>query len=587
MFLEAVTLASLLGAVMPVQTGWRPISRPLQPQVQIAPALQHQTISYQSHIPEPSQDGCTLYKALFDQESPSQYVQYKAPIPDMKEFTLCMWHKFYNHSRDQPLFAYSSSHDRTRDVYSWVSNDVRSSYYMLAVMGQTMYRLNYPVRLHKWYHSCQSWNGRTGEWQIWINSERIGRGFHNLLVGKTIKGGGVATTGQEMPKNIISGYQDLYKPTGGLLGEVTLLQLYKAALTAGKAYTNHKHHHAHHFHHDDKLGEDDLRIIGIEPSAALPENPQPTQEYPFLRHGQLIPTLPIHELSAQRGQQQNSLNPQLNVLGTSIIGQGQENGYSLQQMRIYKRDQAQSIASPSTKTVVRRRIRPKRPKSLPPLDTDEEYEDTEMEGKTPFKRDVEKTDEDIKDGDKESESKAVLLDSTEKRDKRSNEENNKNIKDENKEYDSKDELLDSTEKREKRSNKENDSKTENKNEDVKAKNKREAEQGEKVQKKRTALLGDVPFGVIQGADLSGLFAGDGYILGQGGLKFSDDNNHHSGEEQVQMEPAEWEVRSIMAVCSGCSEDPFRKATLISWRETSKKLFSGVLYIPAVPECQSF
>lgn len=72
MFLEVVILASLLGVVMPVQTGWRPITRPPPRTVPIAPTLQHETLAYQSHIPESSQDDCTVYKALFDQESPSQ-----------------------------------------------------------------------------------------------------------------------------------------------------------------------------------------------------------------------------------------------------------------------------------------------------------------------------------------------------------------------------------------------------------------------------------------------------------------------------------------------------------------------------------
>lgn len=37
----------------------------------------------------------------------SQYVHYKTELPDMKEFTLCMWTKFYNHSNDHPLFSYA------------------------------------------------------------------------------------------------------------------------------------------------------------------------------------------------------------------------------------------------------------------------------------------------------------------------------------------------------------------------------------------------------------------------------------------------------------------------------------------------
>lgn len=52
---------------------------------------------------------------------------------------------------------------------------------MLSVNDHTIYRINYPIKLFKWYHSCQSWNGNTGEWQIWINNERIARGYYNLV----------------------------------------------------------------------------------------------------------------------------------------------------------------------------------------------------------------------------------------------------------------------------------------------------------------------------------------------------------------------------------------------------------------------
>lgn len=66
-------------------------------------------------------------------------------------------------------------------ILAWISNTERSSYFSLAVQGHTFYRLNYPLRLNRWYHTCQSWNGRTGEWQIWVNAERVGRGFHNRV----------------------------------------------------------------------------------------------------------------------------------------------------------------------------------------------------------------------------------------------------------------------------------------------------------------------------------------------------------------------------------------------------------------------
>lgn len=69
--------------------------------------------------------------------------------------------------------------DQARGMMYWVANSQRSSYFMLNVDGHNLYRLNYPLRLNKWYHSCTSWNGRTGEWQIWVNDERVGRGYNN------------------------------------------------------------------------------------------------------------------------------------------------------------------------------------------------------------------------------------------------------------------------------------------------------------------------------------------------------------------------------------------------------------------------
>lgn len=78
------------------------------------------------------------------------------------------------------------------------------------------------------------------------------------LVGKTIKGGGIAITGQTQSK-YGGGFgldsSGTGKESTGFYGEITLVQLYKAALTAGKAYNTHKHHHAHKFTHEDRQGK--------------------------------------------------------------------------------------------------------------------------------------------------------------------------------------------------------------------------------------------------------------------------------------------------------------------------------------------
>ncbi|XP_046669099.1 uncharacterized protein LOC124359951 isoform X1 [Homalodisca vitripennis] len=515
--------------VQSVQTGWRPIPGP-GPSLEPGPTLGSlpspiipRTL-FHSHLPRPH-PACTLYKAVFDQDTFQQYVQYKTQIPDLKEFTLCMWHKFYNHSQDQPLFSYAHR-DKSREIYSWVANSESASFYMLAINGQTLYRLNYPVRLHKWYHMCQSWNGKTGEWQIWVNSERIGRGFHNLLVGKPIKGGGMAISGQEQLR--YSGGGGGKGSVPGLLGEVTLVQLYKAALTAGKAYTNHKHHHVHHFHHEDKPGEDDYAISS--PSTPAPPPTLRGTDFPFLSNGQLIPMLPIPELSAFRGQS----DPTVTGLFTPYTGQVDLLLPGMQ--RLFKRDQTKLAST------LGKRIKKSEESSI----AEDQMGDilkVETRESRKVKRETTKVDE-------------------------------RKVKPINE-----DDIL-----------KETDDKK-----DVEVKKRQTMEEDgsneDKHHKKRTLFDDQFQFGLIPGDDLSGLFPGDGYILGGGGIKFDGEETNSADPEPtqggVQMEPAEWEVRSIMAVCSGCSEDPFRKASLISWRETSKKLYAGAMYVPAIPECQRF
>lgn len=57
---------------------------------------------------QPNQgDQCGLYKVGFSQDLYFQYIQYKTHIPEMKEFTLCYWNKYGNHSTDHPLFSYA------------------------------------------------------------------------------------------------------------------------------------------------------------------------------------------------------------------------------------------------------------------------------------------------------------------------------------------------------------------------------------------------------------------------------------------------------------------------------------------------
>lgn len=92
--------------------------------------------------------------------------------------------------------------------------------------------------------------------------------------------------------------------------------------------------------------------------------------------------------------------------------------------------------------------------------------------------------------------------------------------------------------------------------------------------------------------------GDGSILDNGyAIPQGLDNDYFTGltsfgmelskEMEDEREPAEGEVKLIMDICNGCTEEPFDKALIIGWRTVSKKLYSGALILPAVQTCKAF
>lgn len=100
-------------------------------------------------------------------------------------------------------------------------------------------------------------------------------------------------------------------------------------------------------------------------------------------------------------------------------------------------------------------------------------------------------------------------------------------------------------------------------------------------------------GLLQLSD--GSILDDGYSIPQeldddyftGLTSFGLQLTKGADEEEDEREPAEGEVRQVMDLCDGCAEEPFGKALIIGWRTVSKKLYSGALYLPAVPACKAF
>jgi hypothetical protein len=247
-------------------------------------------------------------------------IKYNQHIGKLDQFTLCTWMRFTKHDGDHVMFTYAVD-DEPREIQFWVANVNRSSFISLAVHGQSLYRLNYPMFMKKWHHACTSWNGKTGEWQLWIKSERVGRGFHNRLVGHNIPEGGSAFSGGPS----ITG-----KIADGLHMEITWLQLYKVALSAGKAHRDHKHHHVHRFDFNGPI-ETTRAPVTAKPVVNQPINP-------LLANGQirnpnrLNLASPPTPLEAVPSQANGGASPQNQVLTTNFFrGQFDPQGRFLQE----------------------------------------------------------------------------------------------------------------------------------------------------------------------------------------------------------------------------------------------------------------
>ncbi|CAH2267106.1 jg25263, partial [Pararge aegeria aegeria] len=480
-------------------------------------------------------DSCSVYKVSMNQELFYQYVEYQTKLPNLKEFTLCLWTKFHNHTEDHPLFSYAGL---GAVIWSLSSNKKKLVACKAGIRAKVLRDNDFEC----WYHSCQSWNGKTGEWQIWVNAERVGRGFHNRLVGHVIKGGGTIVSGQEQSLLYTKDGSEPILKQSGLIGEITMLQLYNVALTAGKAHRDHKHHHAHHFKHDG---------TALEASTQAATEPPPPQATPigngnFLIGGQL-----------QRPANLNLARPTQQTVPVQL-----PNGIQLQQEyangqfgnRLVSEQLLNHIQPVSTLNQINGNIPspsiPVAGLTVSQIGQGQRYETR------PFGQS--KGTSVVLSGSLINPANVQYIDDT----------SGHNV------------FKRDSKKRDKRDNPEIEL----------------AEELSGARKDKRGLVALSDGSIVDEALLSSdlLDETDDDVLFQQSLL--DGLAGVVGNLPVQnlqrasvddREPAEAEVKAVMQVCSGCTPEPFKKALVLSWRSTSKKLFSGAHYYKGLPICRAF
>lgn len=106
-----------------------------------------------------------------------------------------------------------------------------------------------------------------------------------------------------------------------MLGEITMVQLYAVALTAGKAHRDHKHHHAHQYDHNGTP----ITTTPTPPPANRPTLPT----HPLLTAGQINPSLRLNLAGPPRNVQGQSFNTQFvngQFIGSAVAQQLTGNG---------------------------------------------------------------------------------------------------------------------------------------------------------------------------------------------------------------------------------------------------------------------
>nr|CAD7586414.1 unnamed protein product [Timema genevievae] len=219
-----------------------------------------------------------LYKVLLTQQGYIQFLKYDVQLPQLQDFTFCLWFKTLNFTYPHPLFSYSrkpppvhpteiqnfdlpvlgvlAQHDwrvsqlrhredeKDRLIRSWLTPPPYPSIH-LEVLGHEVMDVAMHVETGRWYHVCQAWSGSEGKWGLHVNGRlraagdhwqveyNVVEGTYGTLRGLRIPGGGDVVVGQE--------YTDFDKGLDdGIEGEVFGFNLVRGAhlRPSGRPYGN-------------------------------------------------------------------------------------------------------------------------------------------------------------------------------------------------------------------------------------------------------------------------------------------------------------------------------------------------------------
>ncbi|KAL0105674.1 hypothetical protein PUN28_015857 [Cardiocondyla obscurior] len=135
-----------------------------------------------------------MHSVQFTQKGYIQFLKWELPVPEIHEFTFCLWVKSTDLTYPHSIFSYSRN-ERERLIRSWISSRGRSIH--LEIDGVEIFRRPARIREHRWYHICQSWENRVGRYALWLDGHLVSQGRSKERTGHVIAEGGDIVLGQE------------------------------------------------------------------------------------------------------------------------------------------------------------------------------------------------------------------------------------------------------------------------------------------------------------------------------------------------------------------------------------------------------
>ncbi|KAM0728924.1 Pentraxin-related protein PTX3 [Formica fusca] len=143
---------------------------------------------------EKNVDSTPMHSVELTQKGYIQFLRWAIPVPEIHEFTFCLWMKSTDLKYPHSIFSYSRN-ERERLIRSWISSRGRSIH--LEIGGVEVLGRSIRIQEHRWYHICQSWENRVGRYALWLDGHLELQGHLEEIIEHVIPGGGDIVLGQE------------------------------------------------------------------------------------------------------------------------------------------------------------------------------------------------------------------------------------------------------------------------------------------------------------------------------------------------------------------------------------------------------